>query len=35
MPASLLTGHRDLTIVVDRDAASKLDADHLAEADIR
>jgi glucosamine-6-phosphate deaminase len=35
MPATLLTGHRDLTIVVDRDAASKLDSEHLAEADIR
>jgi glucosamine-6-phosphate deaminase len=35
MPASLLTSHRDLTIVMDRDAASKLDEAHLEEAEIR
>ena len=34
-PASMLTAHRDLTIVVDQDAASKLDREHLEEAEIR
>lgn len=34
-PASLLTSHRDLTIVMDRDAASKLDESHLEEAEVR
>ncbi|MBA3707989.1 MAG: glucosamine-6-phosphate deaminase [Planctomycetes bacterium] len=32
VPASLLTGHRDLTVVVDRDAASKLESRHLERA---
>ncbi len=33
LPASLLTGHKHLTIVVDRDAASKLDPEHLEMAE--
>lgn len=34
-PSSLLLGHRDLTVVVDRDAATRLDSAHLEAAEIR
>jgi glucosamine-6-phosphate deaminase len=34
-PSSLLTSHRALTVIVDRDAAAKLDPEHLEGAELR